>query len=393
MLPAFIILKSNNELMFVDKLGGLRTTSSKLDSIVKIAKIEKLRRVKENNLSIIESHSIVDKNGKPIYTSHIRKIKFLEKTNEYILNYDYGKEIYKLDSNGKIIYTYNLDEMLKNHNKIGVNIIHFVFDEDSAELAMNINTGGVEQHLFLYNTLNEQSYLKPISNLRDSEKGIKPALDIGYSSINKNFFLNLDYKGFLKKNNGLSEPQLYIIDITNELDSTKSYINYLPSIRKNNDIWGFNYTFSLIVNGKIYCTNMLSTELYEFNLDGVFIKKYEMPLSKFYRFNPIPMESTKANEYRFFRGRASINEDILFDSYNDKKYIYFQNMDFVDSSNVKLSRRVPTKHYLIELKENNEIFFLEIELPKNHVPFHIYRNEIFTTTNEDGLKIHKLKIN
>lgn len=56
MLPAFLILNNKNQVMFVDKLGGIRTTSSKLDSILNYAKENKTNDVDKR---IIKSMPVV----------------------------------------------------------------------------------------------------------------------------------------------------------------------------------------------------------------------------------------------------------------------------------------------------------------------------------------------
>ncbi|MCA9747640.1 MAG: hypothetical protein KC414_00905 [Romboutsia sp.] len=385
MLPAFLILNNKNQVMFVDKLGGIRTTSSKLDSILNYAKENKTNDVDKR---IIKSMPVVGPPQKKIiYTSHTRTIQYLEKTNEYLINSDYGKDIYIMDSNAVYNHKYNLDEMLKQENTSGDNIVDLVFDEESNNLAMCINTIGVLHHLFIYNTITKETELGSLEYIRHNIPKFRAGLDIAYSPKSNHIYLNIDWSDHLKKSTSEKEPQLYIFDLADSA-IIKRIIEYKPTIRDNYDIWGFAYTLPLVVEDRLFCTNMFSTELFEFDLKGNFVKKYGIYNSENYRYNPKPMESRHRDEYMYFRGRASINENLLFDKATKKIYIYYQNKVETTKENLKLMLRVPTKHYLVEVSNDPDSKCNEYELPENHVPFYINNGVVRTTTNEDGLKIH-----
>lgn len=387
-IPTYLILGKNGEVLNVDKLGGTKTTTMKLDSILRYARANK---DKVDN-RILSSFEILTEDNENIYSSHVRNIIYLEKSDEYLLNTDAGNFIRKVNNKGKVIENIYLDSILKPLNKKSFNINDFVFNENSQDLVMIMNTDDIKEKILHYNFSSKKIKLGPVDFVRNEIPGYRAGLDIEYSSISEKYYLNLKYNNFYKKLASDKEPQLFKFRIQDSNAIIEDTISYLPSVRQYNNIWAFFYTFPLVVNDRLLATNMLSTELFEFDLNGNFKNKYGIYNSKYYRYNPKSMQSTEHNEYTHFRGRASINEAILYDKSTHKIYIYFQNVQNVNEDNLKLGTRIPTIQYLVEVSDDKNSICNEYELPEDNVPFYINNGVVQTSTNEDGLRIHRVKL-
>lgn len=387
-IPAYLILGKNGEVLNVDKLGGTKTTTMKLDSILRYARANK-DKSDDRILSTIE---ILTEDNENIYSSHVRNIIYLEKTDEYLFNTDASDFIRRANNTGKIIETIYLDSVLKHLNMGAYNINDFVFNEVTQDLVMIMNSDDIKEKILHYNLKSKNIKIGPVDFIRNKIPNYKAGLDIEYSNLSDRYYLNLNYSDFYNKLATDKEPQLFKFNINGNIAVIEDTIKYLPSVRKSNDIWAFYYTFPLIIKDRLFTTNMLSSEVFEFDLNGNFKNKYGIYNSKYYRYSPKPMQSTDHNEYTYFRGRASINEALLFDKATHKIYIYFQNVLNVNEDNLILGKRIPTKHYLAEVTDDLNSVCNEYELPEDNVPFYINYGIVHTSTNEDGLKIYRLKI-
>lgn len=388
-IPVYIITDNKGKILNVDKLGGVKTTRKKIDTILEYARSNRVERIDPR---IMSSDTVYTEDFKKIYTSHVRNLIYLEKANEYFFNSDADKFIHRIDNKGKVIETIYLDDILATIDKDAFNLIDFAYDEETQDLTMNMNTGDVVQHIMFYNTKTKKLKLARIGDIRVDGVLMKSGLDIEYSSLNGLVYLNLDFGGFSEKAKTEKEPQLLIYKVNDSIAEISDIIEYKPLVRDKNDIWAFSYSLPLVIGNRLLTTNMYSTEVFEFDLDGKYKKKYGIYNSKYYRYNPKPMVSKERDEYSYFRGRASINEELLYDKTTDKIYVYFQNRGKVDEENLKLGPRTPTKHYLVEVSDDENSKCIEFELPKNHVPFYIDNGIVHTTTNDDGIVIHRVKL-
>lgn len=387
-IPAYLILGKDGEVLNVDKLGGTKTTTMKIDSILRYARENKV--TKDNR--ILSTIDILTEDNHKIYTSHVRNIIYLEKTDEYLINTDAGNFIRRVNNKGKVIENIYLDSLLKPLNKKSFNINDFVFNENTQDLVMIMNTDDIKANIFHYNFKTKKIEMGNVEYILYNIPEYRAGLDIDYSTFSDRYYLNLEYNKFHEKLVANSESQLFKLKLKDNKAIIEDTIKYLPSVRKNNDIWAFNYSFPLIIKDRLLATNMLSTEVFELDLNGNIKKKYGIYNSKYYRYNPKPMQSIEHNEYMYFRGRASINQALLYDKVTEKIYIYFRNAQNVNEDNIKLGPRIPTKHYLVEVSDNPNSVCNEYELPEDYVPFYISNGIVLASTNKDGLKIHKVKL-
>jgi len=385
-LPSFIILDSKGKVLFADKLGGAKSTNEKLinisNSVTKFESIDK--RIMK---------TIVLKNEKygNIFTSHIRKINFNSNDSTYLIGYDYETHLYKFDKSGKLIIKYEINEWMQENQ--AENMIDYSFYDNYKKFVANLNTKGVIQHLFYYDLEKKKQILFNLDSIRNKFDSLKGYIEIAFNEKNNNLYLSLRpvKKSIDKLLNPLNPITYKLLKLNKNLNFEK-LIPMKFSIGDRSVSAFSSECLPFINNDKLYVTSMFADEVFGMDEDGEIEKTYKVVNSKYYRYNPEGMKNIERNEYSFFRGRASINYNVLFDKTQKKLYLYFQNLTTITNENIKLSLRNPKENVLIELTDDINANPEEYLLPNEHEPFYIDNGIVHTTTNEDGLRLYHVKL-
>jgi len=382
-LPAFVILDNKGKVLFVDKLGGAKTSE---DVLLKIA--NSVNKLLSEDQRIISELLIKKSDNTNIYTSHVRKIIYDNKNDRYLFNYDVGPTIYSVDSKGKAIETLVVDSFLVNN--FAENLIDFNYDTETLDLVANINTRGVLPHIFHHNFKSNKTKVQDLEFLKSHEDSIQSSIDIAYSSKDKIYICTVRplVKSKIVSTQSKPYPSVAIIDQNFKLIEILKLT--FESLKRTKN--GFYSILPKIINNQLFITNMFADEVFVFNTTGEYLRKYRIKKSKYYRCEVEDMPSLARDEFMYFRGSASINNVILYDNTTNKYYLHFQNLNKITKDNLKLALRNPKDDILIELCEDENQTPEEYLLPSEHIPFYIDNGIVHTSTNEDGLKIYKVKL-
>lgn len=387
-LPSYILLDDKGIVLYRDKLGGINTTKNILDSLINEVKDLK---TSDDDVEFIKSVKVFKDNGKPIYASHLRNnyyIKFKE-DEHFLINNDMTKIIYKVNLNGEVIGKIEIDELLKYHDTYGDNLVDYVYKPQSGDLVCFVNIAGVIPRILHYNFLNNESYL---FELPEIENNIRTGMHIEYDPNSENYFFDLRLNKNKESKIMKEYNQLIIFNRTGETSKVKKIIKSTNKMFDSQKYIIFNYAYPSFINGSLYFTNMLSSEVLELSSKGELQNHYEINNSKYYRYNPAPMDETDRAGHMFFRSRASINNSLLIDKKTNKIYVHFQNMHKINDEDIVLGLRNPSDYYLVQVYPSKEDKCVEYRLPTGHLPFHIEDGIIYTSTNKNGLEIHKLRL-
>lgn len=382
-LPAFLILDSKGKVLFVDKLGGMKSTAAEIlklaNSVNKFVSVDKR----------IISETIIKKNDNTnIYASHVRKILYDNINDRYIFNFDAGTTIYSVDSKGTAKDFIIVDSFLVNN--FAENLIDFNYDTETQDFVANINTRGVMPHIFHHNFASRNTKIQDLEFLKSHDDSIQSYIEQAYSSQNKLYFWTLRPLVKPKLVTKQSKPYPSIAIINQDFKLLNVIKLTFESLEKTKN--GFYSILPKIVNDQLFITNMFADEVFVYTTKGEYIRKYKINKSKYYRYEVEDMPSMARDEFVYFRGRASINGEVLYDKITNKYYLHFQNLSKVTKENLKLALRNPQDNILIELCEDENQTPEEYLLPNEHIPFYIDNGIVHTSTNEDGLKIYKVKL-